>query len=75
MDTANKDAKTIKDIIEKAENQIKSGNIRSGLFSLAEICSKQPDSPEALGINIRLSVYLNVINIIINSNKIQSSNL
>jgi len=53
LDTANKDAKTIKDIIEKAENQIKSGNIRSGLFSLAEICSKQPDSPEALGINIK----------------------
>ena len=53
MDTANKDAKTIKDIIEQAEDQLRKGNLRKGFLSLADICVKQPDSPEALGIKIK----------------------
>ena len=53
MEPANKDAKTIREIIEQAENQIKMGNLRKGYLSLADICVKQPDSPEALGIKIK----------------------
>ena len=46
-------AKTIKEIIQQAENQIRMGNLRKGFLTLADICSKQPDCPEALGIKIK----------------------
>lgn len=52
MEPAKKDAdKSLKDIIVQAEVQIRSGNLRKGMLSLAELCIKNPDSSEALEIN------------------------